>query len=77
MNGFQDRTTYSGRPGGNIPNFMPLDNSLNREILYSLRSHCILIRFVLYGEGTNKEDRNMRFSLSTPKEIARGLKRIW
>ena len=29
------------------------------------------------GEETDKEERNMRFSFSTPKEIARGLKHIW
>ena len=29
MNGFQDRTTYAGRPVGNSPEFMPLDHSLN------------------------------------------------
>ena len=28
------------------------------------------------GDGTYKEERNVRFSLSTPKEIARGLNRI-
>ena len=33
--------------------------------------------FVLDGEGTDEEERNMRFSFSTPKEIARGLKRIF
>ena len=31
---------------------------------------------MLDGERTDKEERNMRFSLSTPKEISRGLKRI-
>ena len=31
MNGLQDGTPYAGRPVGNIPEFMPLDNSLNRE----------------------------------------------
>ena len=36
MNGLQDRTPYAGQPVGNIPKFMPLDNSLNRDILYSL-----------------------------------------
>ena len=66
-NGLHDRTPYAGRPVGNIPEFMPLDNSLNRDILHSLRSHCVLSRFVLDGEGTDKEERNMRFILSTPK----------
>ena len=77
MNGFQDGTPYDGRPVGNSPEFMPLDNSLNRNILHSLRFHCFLSRFVLDGEGTDKEERNMKFSFSTPREIARGMKRIW
>ena len=77
MNGFQDGAPYSGLPVGNSPKFMPLYNSLNRDILHSLRFHCVLIRFVIDGEGTDEEERNMRFSFSTPKEIARGLKNIW
>ena len=77
MNGFQDRTTYDGCPVGNSPEFMPLDNSLNREILHSLRFYCVLSRFLLDGEGTDEEERNMHFSFSTPKEISRGLKRTW
>ena len=56
---------------------MPLDNSLNKDILHSLRFHCVLSPFLLDGEGTDEEERNMRFSFSPPKEIARGLKRIW
>ena len=32
---------------------------------------------MLDGEGTNKEERITRFIFSKPKEIARGLKRIW
>ena len=67
MNGLQDMTPYDGRPVGNSPKFMPLDNSLNRDILHSLRFHCVLSRFVLDGEGTDEEERNMRFSFSTPK----------
>ena len=77
MNGLQDRTPYDGRPVGNISEFMPLDNSLNRDILNSLLFHCVLSRFVLDEEETDEEERNMRFSFSTPKEIARGMKRIW
>ena len=37
MNGLQDGTPYDGRPVGNSPEFMPLDNSLNRDILHCLR----------------------------------------
>ena len=55
MNGLQDGTPYSGRPVDNSPEFMPLDNSLNRDILHSLRFHCVLSRFVLDGEGTYEE----------------------
>ena len=75
MNGLQYRKTYSGRPVGNNPKFMPFDHILNRDILHSLRFHCILRHFVLYGKGTDKGERNIYFSFSTPKEIARGLKR--
>ena len=77
MNGLQDRTPYAGRPVVNIPEFMPLYNSLNKDILHSLHFHCVLSRFLLNREGTDEKERNMRFSFSTPKEIARGLKRIW
>ena len=77
MNGFQDGTPYAERPVGNSPKFVPLDNRLNRDILHSLRFHCILSRFFLDGEGTDEEERNIRISFSTPKEIARGLKHIW
>ena len=77
MNGLQDRTPYDGHPVGNNPKFMPLENSLNRDILHSLRFHCILSHFVLDGEGTDEEERNMQFSFSTPREIAQAMKRIW
>ena len=77
MNGLQDGTPYAGRPVGNIPKFMPLVNNLNRDILHSLRFHCVFSRFVLDGEGTDEEERNVRFSFYTPNEISRGLKYIW
>ena len=47
--GLQDGTTYAGRPVGNSPKFMPLYNSLNRDILHCLRFHYVLSRFVLDG----------------------------
>ena len=70
------RTPYTGRPVGNSPEFMILDNSLNRYILHSFHFHCILSNFVLDGDGTEEEERNMRFSFSTTKEITIVLKRI-
>ena len=54
MDGFQYRTPYAGRPVGNSPDFMPLDNRLNRDISHCLRFHCVLSRFVLDGEGTDE-----------------------
>ena len=77
MNGLQEGTPYAGRHVGNSPEFMPLDNSLNRDILHCLRIHCVLSRFVLDGERTDEEESNLCFSFSTPREIARGMKRIW
>ena len=77
MNGLQDGTPYAGRTVGNIPRFMPSYNSLNRDILHSLCLHCVVRHFVLDREVTDKEERNICFSFSAPKEISRGLKRIW
>ena len=77
MIGLQDMTPYDGRPVGNGPDFMPLDNSLNRDILHRFYFNCILSRFELDGEGTDEEERNIQLSFSTPTEIARGLQRIW
>ena len=54
MNGLQDGTPYSGRPVVNSLEFMHLDNSLDRNISHSFRSHCVLSHFVLDGEGTDK-----------------------
>ena len=59
MNGLQNGTPYSGCPVGNSPEFVPLDNSLNRDILHSLCFYCVLIHFVLDGEGTDEEERNI------------------
>ena len=77
LNGLQDGNPYSGRPVGNIPEFMPLYTSLNRDILHSLRVHSVLRHYILDEEETNEEERNMCFSYSMPREISRGLKHIW
>ena len=44
FNGIQDGTSNSGSPVGKITEFISLDNSLNIEILYSLRFNCVLSR---------------------------------
>ena len=77
LNGLQYGTTYAGHPVGNSPEFVSLDNSLSRDILHSLCMHSVLSRYIVDGEETNEEERNMCFSYSTPREIAQGLKRIW
>ena len=61
-NGIQDGTSYAGHPVGNSPEFMPLDNSLNRDILHSFCIHSVLIYYILYGDATDKEERTVRFS---------------
>ena len=63
MNGLRYETPYAG----SHVKFMTLYNSLNRDILHSLRFHCNLSRFVLVGEVTDKEESNMHFSFSTSK----------
>ena len=47
VNILQEGTPHVGFPVGNSPKFMPLDNSLNRDILYSFHFHCVLSRFVI------------------------------
>ena len=46
LSGLQDGTHYAGRPVGNIPKFMPLDNSLNRDILHSLRIYSVFSHYI-------------------------------
>ena len=57
FNGFQDGTPYSRRPVVNIPEFVPLYNSINREILHSFHYNFILSPFVLKDEGNDEEEK--------------------
>ena len=66
LNGLQDGTLCASRSVGNSPEFIPLDNSLNSDILNSLRMHSVLSCYILYGEETDEEKRNTCFSYSTP-----------
>ena len=50
LNGPQDGTPYAGRPNSNSPEFMFLDNSLDCDILHSLRMHSVLSCYILDGE---------------------------
>ena len=56
---------------------MPLDNSLNRYILQSLCFHCVFSHAIIDEKETTEEESKLCFSLSTLREIARGLKRLW
>ena len=60
LNGLQDGNPYAGRPVGNIPKFMTLDNLLNRDILHTLLFYSVWSCYILDGEGTNEEERIMR-----------------
>ena len=53
LNILQDGNPYAVRPVDNRPKFMPLDNSLNRDILHSLRMHSVLTCYILDGEETD------------------------
>ena len=59
---------YAGRPVGNSPELMPLDNSLNNDLQMSHRYHCIVTAHL-----PDTDER--KFSLSTPLRIARGIKK--
>ena len=67
LNGIQDGTPYAGRSVGNSSELLPLDNSLNRDILHSFRVHYVLSYFILDGEETTEEEINLCFSFSTPR----------
>ena len=69
LNGLQDGTPCVSRPVGNGPKFRASDNSLNRDILHSLRFHSALICYILDGEVTDKEEKIMCFIYSTQREI--------
>ena len=59
---------------------MPLDNSLNsfnRDILQSLRFHCVLSLSIIHRKEITEEENKLCFSFSTPREIAQGMKRLW
>ena len=63
-------TTYFGRPVGNSPEFMPLDNELNNDIQQSLSLHyAITLELDDYDEK--------KFSMRTPNEISKGIRRIF
>ena len=77
LNRLQDGTPYAGGPFGNSPELMHLDHSLNRDILHSFYMHSVLRCYIFYGEETDKEERDMCFGYSTPRDCDWWLKCIW
>ena len=70
VNGLNEKTRYENKVVGNSPEFMPLDNSLNRDIQNCHDYHCILTNHL-------HRDDFRRFSKATPNLIDRGVRRIW
>ena len=61
---------YNGRPVGNSPELMPLDNSLFRDFRASLNLHV--------GLSAHLPDTDIRkFCKSTPTRLDRAVSRIW
>ena len=68
--GLKAGTVYQGRPVGNSPEFMPLDNSLNAGITSSHDFHC-------QATASLHKDDPRRFSMATPKTISQGIHRLF
>ena len=68
--GLNAGTVYQGRPVGNSPEFMPLDNSLNADITRSHDFHC-------RATASLHKDDPRRFSMATPKTISQGIHRLF
>ena len=69
--GINAGTTYFGRPVGNRPEWMPLDNSLNNDIQLALSLHCAITAHI---EDVNDE---RKFSMATPATIVSGIRRLY
>ena len=76
LNELQDGTPYDSRTLSKGPEFMPLDNLLNNDILHFWRIHIVLSCYVFDGEAIDKEKKTIHFSYSTPTENALGMKQI-
>ena len=62
--------SYKGRPGGDQPELMPLDASLNWDIDCSLNMHVLLTSHL-------ERDHPMKFRKDTPKQISKGILKIY
>jgi hypothetical protein len=65
-----DILRFRGRPMGDFPESMPLDNTLNNDLKASNNTHLI-------DRVSLDEDDPRKFSLSTPKRCSEAIRRIW
>jgi hypothetical protein len=65
-----DILRFGGRPMGDFPESMPLDNTLNNDLKASNNTHLI-------DRVSLDEDDPRKFSLSTPKRCSEAIRRIW
>ena len=64
---------WSGRPVGNSPELMPLDNSLNQDIHESVRQHTSMSLVI---RAVNNSDPRL-FSMATPKSTSSAYRRVF
>ena len=64
--GLNAGTRWEGKPVGNRPEFMPLDNSLNADIQYALSLHCAITSHL-------NDDDLRKFSMHTTLTICSGI----
>ena len=69
QNGVNTGTRYHGRPVGNSPKFMPLDNSLNTDVT---QAHDMHVSVTIHLP----KDDPMKLSNCTPQTISRRIKHI-
>ena len=68
--GLNKGTPYDGRPIGNSPKIMPLENTLNNDAQISLCTHCAVTAYL--------PDRYpAKFSMQTPLTIASAISRLY
>jgi hypothetical protein len=65
-----DIPRFGGRPIGDFPESMPLDNTLNNNLKSSNTTHII-------DTVSLNEDDPRKFSLSTPKRCSEAIRRLW
>ena len=69
LNSEKDLARYSKAPVGNSPELMPLDCSLNKDLIDALNWHLVVTAHL-------PEDDPLKFSISTPKRGDHAIKRV-